>query len=88
MIPLTKYLFIFFLLTAMIACKKEKPAPEKPAPCAASGSISQEISNAGFENWDTTNIPQNWSTKSVVGINQSTDSYSGNYAAVIWTWYG
>lgn len=83
---LLKYFFVFFLLTAIIACKKEKPAPEEPASCATSGSIPQEIPNAGFENWDTTNVLQNWSVRSG-NISQSTDSHSGSYAALIWTWY-
>jgi len=82
---LLKYLFIFFILTVIIACKKEKPPAT--ASCVTSGSIPQEILNAGFENWDTTNnVPQNWSTTNGE-INQSTDRYSGSYAAVIWTWY-
>lgn len=80
---LFNYLFTLLLLTITNACDKNKPA----ATPTTSGSIPQEIINAGFENWDTTNnVPQNWSTKNGE-INQSTDRYSGSYAAVIWTWY-
>lgn len=76
------YLFTLSLLTAINACDKDKPVPIP----TTSGSISQEILNAGFENWDTTNVPTSWSVSSGM-ISQSTDSHSGSYAALIWTWY-
>ena len=79
---LFNYLFTLSLLTTTNACDKDKPA----ATPTISGSFSQEILNPGFENWDTTNVPTNWSVRSG-SISQSTDSYSGSYAALIWTWY-
>jgi len=50
---------------------------------------SQTIFNPGFEDWDVTmgdTVQQNWST-SGNGAGQSSDSYSGGFAAVVWNWY-
>ena len=56
--------------------------------CLYKESDSQTILNADFESWDTANIPVNWTLMSNgVAIGQSTESYSGIYAAVIWKWY-
>lgn len=83
MIPLSNYQFVILILITISACDKNKPMAT-----IASGSNSQEILNAGFENWDTTNIPMNWTLMSnSEAIGQSTVSYSGAYAVVIWKWY-
>ena len=81
---LLKYIFVFFLLATISACDKDKPV----VTTTASGSNSQEILNANFENWDTANVPVNWTLMSNgENANQSTESYSGAYAVVIWKWY-
>lgn len=49
-------------------------------------STQAQIANSGFENW-TNNLADDWTVGSEIGITQSTDANSGNYAVSIHTWY-